>query len=221
VATATLLSDPADGFIITDSLTYASARDGVGGIGTFTATTSEAIAGQSFDSGSGTYYCIEGFLQMDSSIVGAGGTIDSDPALRLYFEQDHSSTNFTLNVAAYDWGGTLTNGAFRTAAQLTALTVLAQYSVTAPSTAAYTSIPTIDGAAFRAAINKTGMTRLIVYSARHAAGTVPGPTLGDEFVDAWYGDEGGSKRPELSFDYTVAAAAGGGPGVYVGGGFYP
>lgn len=201
MATLTALSDASDGFIICDSTVYATAAAG-GGAGANTAFTGEALAGQSLSGG--TYYLMEGFLAFDTSVI-AGGTVTA-VTLELYGKADHSTTNFTLQCAPYDWGATLTTGDWQTPSQLNALTPVASYSVTAMPTGAYTTIPNVSDALMIAAINPAGFTRFIFYGSKQAAGGTGTAPTNDEFIDIWYGDDA-TRQPKLTVTYTPAADA--------------
>jgi len=148
------------------SATYATARDGGG-------TLNEGAGGQPGQTlvAGPLYYCWETFVAFDTSGIPDGATI-SAATLEVYGWYDNSTTNFTLQARTYDYGATLTTADFRTAAQLSAATLLASIAVTSVTFSAYDTW-TESGTALRDAISKTGETRMVICSDRHVAGTTP------------------------------------------------
>lgn len=193
MATYTIYSDTADGYLESFDATYATARAGSGSINVDTTSTSIYV-GQL----SGTYYCIESFVSFDtSSVVG----VVSSATLSLYGKDDGSATDFTMTAATRDWGATLTTGDFVAGASLSGLTTVATFATSGFSIAGY-NVFTSTGS-FLSAINIGGTTRLIVYSSRHSGNNTP---TGNEYVGCYSADQTGTTNdPRL---VVVAAPAG-------------
>lgn len=199
MATLVVNSSTADGDIRSASGTYSTARDG-GGTLTANATADNGVVGQIFSAG--TYTCAEMFLSFDTSSIPDAAVIQQVD-LTLHLVSDGSTTDFEVQARAYDWGSSLGSGGnFRTAAQLSALTLLA--SLTTSGIGSDFTLAE-NGSEFRNAINKSGSTRLVLCSSRHVAGTTPS---GAERIFIQSSDSAVAVfRPQLTVTYTDAVAA--------------
>lgn len=181
------------GYVQGVSTTYATARD------TPTAHTHGYIKhGQNY--GSPNFTCFEGFVEFDTGTEVPDTNVVSAATFSLSPYGVTHALDFTINVAAYDWGTDVEDADYRTAAELSALTVLATYDIAAGWAAGSYHVFT-STAAMLTAINRTGITRFIVYSARHAAGTQPS---GDEDISS-YGYDDSTRKPRLVLEYAPAA----------------
>ena len=172
MATLTVYSNTADGYLRSQSSVYLTARSGANlTVGT---DSSIVISGQLRLTG--TSYCYESFLFFDTSPIGTG-TVTS-ATLSLYAKTDQSDVDFTTYARARDWGATLTTGDWVAGASLSALTLLASASSAGISTSAYTAFSS--ESAFTSNVSTSGNTLVILTSARHESGDPP-PT-GAEYV---------------------------------------
>jgi len=132
------------------------------------------------DSGS-AYYCYETFLTWDTSAVG------TDTVSNVDFEVDGaanaSTTDFTVEGYAYDWGSTLENADFRDSdAGIPALgSIISSYDTSGGfDTGTGYNNDLGANAAFASAINGAGDTRIVVLSSRHRTET---EVTVDEYCD--------------------------------------
>lgn len=181
--------------------TYASV------VATYVTADGKLWTGQLLDTG--TYYIDQAFLAFDTSSI-PDSDIVSAVLLELWGNINLSTTDFIVEVAAYDWSTTVTTADFRTAAQLSALTVLATYDTAGFSTGAYKSFTSTGS--FAAAINLTGETRLIVFSAENRTASAP-PNY-EEVV--WTSADAGGTTNDPKLTVTHAAAAPTGTGAITG-----
>lgn len=204
--TLTAYGITADGAAYSAGSTYSTVRSGAAGVaidgnGGPTATTD--YIGQDLGNlvGAGVYWCGEGFFGWDTSSIGSGQTITAATA-SWYMVADYSTTDFTMNVYARDWGGTLETGDWVAGADLSGLTLVASKATSGIGSAglkAWTS-----EAAFLTSVNPTGSTYVLMASSRHAAGTTP---TGIELLQLQMADYSGTTQdPKLVVDYTEAAA---------------
>lgn len=183
---ACIPSTTADGQVYSDHATYATARTG----GTLTVDTADASdgVGQSTE-----YRCRELFLGFDTALP--TGAVVTLAKLFLFVHEDHSDTDFTIEVRQYNWGTSLTTADWVSGANLSSWTYLGGISTAGISTVAYTELSI--QAAF---VVKTGYTRFLLNSSRHRQETTP---TGDEWVRIYLGDAAAAYRPYLYIEYTL------------------
>ena len=121
-------------------------------------------------------FCYETFLEFDTS---GGGTVDS-VTLKLWLGGDYSTTDFTVQVYAFDYGASIVpsvspSGDWQNPTQLSALTPLLGSLNTSGIGSAGAKVITLS----TSAVNLSGPTRLIVVSDRTRSGTQPS---GDEYI---------------------------------------
>lgn len=200
MATLVVYADVADADIGSSDSSHATA---VAGSGLHVANTSTAYLeiGDSFFSP--TYYINEIFLSFDTSALPDDATID-DAVLDVYGNADNSSTDFTIECAAYDYGASLTTADWIDGTDAAGLTVLATRSTAGWSNAAYNAFSSA-GDGLKSVISKTGNTRLALWPERVRTGSAP---ANSQFVRIWSADEAetGERRPRLTITYTEAAA---------------
>lgn len=169
--TYTIYSQTADGYVSSESATYANARSG-GGDAFLTAETAGAdlYVGQV----AGFYTVYESFISFDTSTV--VGTVSAS-TLSMYLNTDASSTDFTITAAVRDWGAGLTTADWVAGASLSGLTAVGTLATSGISSAARNDF-TSNGN-FPGAISVGGTTRLLVFSSRHSGNNQPS---GDEYV---------------------------------------
>ncbi len=175
--------------------TYASV------VATYVTNDGKLWTGQLLDSG--TYYIDQSFLAFDASSIADTDTV-SDVLLELWGNTNLSTTDFTVEVAAYDWGTSVTTGDFRTAAQLSALTVLATYATSGFSTGAYKAFTSTGS--FPAAISLTGETRLVAFSAENRTGSAPADY--EEVVWTSANAVGTTNDPKLTITHAAGTTTG-------------
>lgn len=151
-----------------------------------------------------TYYADQIGLAFDTSALGSGATV-SGTVLALYGSADSSTIDFTMEVAAYDFGATYDAADWRSRSQLGSLTIACSRSSSGWTTAGYNDF-TESGTVLSDALAKTGTTRLVVWPQALRTGT---PT-GSSFLDFWSADEdqSGERRPRLTITYTEAGVTG-------------
>ena len=201
VTTATFYASTADGYLSSRDDDYSLARAGTGASLASSPTASEGYVGQAADGAPGfLYQCTEGFLSFDTSSIPDDAAILS-VTLSLYGDTDSSTTDFTINARAHDWGAGITTADWVAGASLSAKTLLATFATSGWSVAGYNDFTS--EAAFLTAINKTGTTYIILSSSRHEGNNTPS---GDEYVQ-WEtaNNTGTSKDPKLTVVYSEAA----------------
>lgn len=189
----TVFATTGDGFIITDSSSYTSARAGSGA--TVDTTTSPARAGQV--TGVDQYRCPETFVSFDTSAI-ADSDVVSSVDLTLYMGVQVSSNHFTLEARTKDWGATLTTGDYVAGASLSGLPLLASLSTTAilGGSQALTS----EAAFLTATGMKTGVVYVMLSSSRHRLGNT---ASGNEYVQIWTADfTGTTQDPALTITHA-------------------
>lgn len=161
----TVYADTTDADLASSSGTYANARDGTGNPVSIdsTSTDTSVKAGQTLTGG--TRFVWQAFEAFDTSSIPDGDVVMS-ASLQLYGVTDQSSTEFTLEARAKDWGAAVDTGDWTTGAGLASLARLATFDTTPGwSTAGYNTF-TEDGANFRNGIDKAGTTRMVLVSNR-------------------------------------------------------
>lgn len=198
MTTATFYAGTADGYLSSRDDDYSLARAGTGALLSFNTTATEGYVGQAADGNPGfLYQCTEGFLSFDTSSLPDDAVILS-VTLSLYGDTDSSTTDFTINARAHDWGAEITGADWVAGASLPAKTLLATFATSGWSVAGYNDFTS--EAAFLTAINKNGTTYIILSSSRHEGNNTPS---GDEYV-LWEtaNNSGTSKDPKLVVEYT-------------------
>ena len=140
----TVYADASDGYISSYDNTYNTARSGGGSLA---ANTDEVFLLQGQDK-SGDYYYWLSYIQFDTS--SAAGYV-SVAELSLYKYYTVKTQAFTVWVAQYDWGASLTTGDFVAGADLSALTKVASIASADIATGAYSTFGS--EAAFLAAVS--------------------------------------------------------------------
>ena len=159
-----------------------------------------------------TYYINEAFLEFDASALPDDCTID-DAVLALYGRSDSSSTDFTIEAAAYDFGasigkpdgssGAIVDSDWLDGTDTAALTVVATRSTSGWSIAGYNDFSNAGGGV-KSVVSKTGVTRLALWPERVRTGSAP---ANGQHVEVWSADEDqpGERRPRLTIEYTEAS----------------
>jgi hypothetical protein len=194
---STFYADTADGFIETSDAVYSTSRAGAG----FTVdTTGERLSiGQVLVGG--VYYCMETFLPFDTSAL-AGEDVSS-AVLGLYGSDDNDASNLcAMEVAAYDFGATVTSADWRDGTALGGLTVRATCAAASFSAAGYFDFTT---GTLGEVVVTGGTTRLVVFGARTRTNSTP--TI-SEYVKVWSANEvqAGERRPRLVVTHSTPAA---------------
>lgn len=155
------------GYVYCNDATYLTAARGDGGF-TTSATSANVFVGQQ-----PSYFAIQAFMTWDTSAVG------SDTVSNVDFEidgtSDSSTTDFTLEGYAYDWGSTLESADFRDSdAGIPALgSIISSFSTTAFDAGTGYNNDFGANAAFSSAVNGSGETRVVLLSSRHRTETQP------------------------------------------------
>lgn len=211
MATLTVYADTADNALGCSNNTFATARAGTG-------CYIDSVSAENHEIGCSyfapTYYLNELGLPFDTSALGAGATISS-AVLALYGKADGSTTDFTIECAAYDFGAAIDTGDWQDGTELAALTIVATLSTAGFSTSGYNNFSD-SGPGLASVINKTGTTRLFLWHPKIRTGVAP---TGSEYVDVWSANEAqtGERRPQLTITYTTATPA---KSPIIGGGFF-
>lgn len=184
-----------DGHLQSFSTTYLTARSGGGTINVDTASTTFSVGQEKFSS---TYYCYEGFVQFDTSALGASVTV-SAAVLSLWgsSQQVAGSSAFTTNARVSNWGAALTSADYIAGASLTGLTLCAHLAQASVTQGAYNAF--VDDA-MAANVAKTGTTYLILESTRLENADVPTSTE----YESWNSSDtaGTSADPKLTVTYS-------------------
>lgn len=181
--THVIFTDGSDGYIYSVSATYSTARSGAG----LTKISTSPDPGYLFDSvgqyfGGGNYYCYEAFLSFDTSVV-VNKVLSVTLAMYLDTGNDGSTTDFTANVRAYDWGTPpLTTTDWVAGASLSNNPLRATLASSGVSTAAYNSF-TSDSSFVD---NTANPVRLLISSSRHEGNNTP---TGAEYLDFYSYDK--------------------------------
>lgn len=186
--------EPNGNFYMTSvSTVYATARSMSG---TLTLQGSTLEGGQFFSSPN--YTITEGFIEFNTGSVAIGAVTSATLAM---CTSNATTVNFTEQVRADDWGGTLTTGKAIAGASLSSLALMCHFDVTSGTTTGVYQSFTDD--AFAANLNNASngtnpVTRCIVSSANQASGTAP---TGGEVVD--WRDPGGASAPLQPAKLTI------------------
>ena len=196
MATLTVYSSSGDGWIDSRAATYTEARSKSASYYPVN-TTNFIRVGQRFSAPN--YFCQEGFTHFDTSALETAGNITS-AALSLWLLYDYSVQDFTQEIRAYDWGGTLEHTDWIAGADLGDNTLLS--SLLVDPSAGYNVF--VSSAAFISAIVKDGNTLVGINSDRQRIGTTP---TGQEYIMwACANAEGTTEDPKLVIDYDVVTA---------------
>lgn len=200
MATLTVFSGTADGYVEEGHATYATMQ--AGGNGDLGSNAFSFITVGQRETG-GAYFGDEGFIGFDTSALTAAATI-SAAVLSLWFFNDQSTNDFTFNARLYDWGASLTEADWRTPSDLGGLTLAASVSTAGIGTGAYTGL-TESGTNLQTGVNKTGTTNLVLASSRFESSTAPGSGV-NEYINISSADEAGTTQdPKLVVTYTLPA----------------
>lgn len=195
----TIYSATSDGRILSSGeFAYSAARNGEEGLAVDSAASSLNVGQQFVDE----FFVYEAFLNFDVSSL-SGSTIDS-ATLSLWLVVDASTTDFTIEARARNWGDTLESGDWVAGGSLSGLTLLASISTSGiGATGAYK--PLTSEAALLTAIATAaagdGILRLMLCSSRTTGNNEP---TGNEFVTVSSADETGTTQdPKLDITYSV------------------
>ncbi len=149
-----------------------------------------------------TYYCYQGFHAFNTASIGPASTIvQGGTFLQLTSAADNSSSDFTVEARLTDEfntpGNVASAGNFKSAAQLSGMTLLANYNTNGGFTPGFTySLANV--ALTDSTINKAGLTRMVISSSKQR--TLSAPT-GQESVSYYFGDSSFGK-PTLTVQYN-------------------
>lgn len=173
---------------------YANARSGVG---TYYAFTDAVVVGQMFE---GVYYCYQGVLLFNTSVIPDGDTI-SAATLSLGLMADYSTADFTVEVRPFDYGAAVGAADFINGDNLSGYALLASM--------ASSGIGSVDQykafaseAAFLSNINKSGSTKLNLSSSRQRAASTP---TGNEHM-YWHVWNHATLKPKLVVTHAATAS---------------
>lgn len=135
------------------------------------------------------YAILQCFVEFDTSVIPDTAPIqDVSFSFHLFSGADASDTDFTIYVAPYDFGSSISASDWRTPSQLSSLSPVFSRSTVGLPTEGWVTLNKLSGA--ESTINKTGYTRYIAYSSRNLNQNVP---TGNEQVQ---GDS-----PQLTITY--------------------
>lgn len=198
MTTLVVYGDTTDGYISSQDAVYTNARDGLGTLNPDTGS-STALCGQN-TAGGPIYSCNESFVAFD--LIGVDtSAVMSAAALSLWVSSDSSTTDFTVEARAFDWGASLTNADFRTAAQLGALTLVASRSTSAVVAASYLDLTDV---ALVANLTVGLVNRFVLCSDRHTAGTTP--TTAEYLTFSMANAAGTTQDPKLTLTITLTSS---------------
>jgi hypothetical protein len=155
---------------------YSAARGGTGSL-SVTSLVDSAIGSvgqdRSYNSLDEEYTqtVYQAFLEFDTS---GGGTVSGGVALKIFLNSDFSTTDFTIEAYARDYGSTLTTGDWMNGTTVEGLTPLAA-SISTSGIGATGSLKTLtlSGNVLRDAINPSGVTRIVLVSSRNRGNNLP------------------------------------------------
>jgi hypothetical protein len=179
---------------------YADARAGIG-VTFLVDDTSTLFVGQSDNPGPNFFNLNEAVIQFDTSSLPNGANVKT-VLLELWGIDDSAVQDFTVLVAAHDFGGTIDSADWLPGDTLELLEVLAEFASAGFAVGAYNAF-TSNQRAFARAINRAGNTRLVLFSDRLRDG-IP-PVLGtNEYLGFQEENAGGTANdPKLTITYTV------------------
>lgn len=192
MATLTVYSDAADGYLRSNSGTWSIARAGTGGA--LVDGTEIQIGGSST-----AYYTREAFVSFDTSSIPDAAVI-SAVVLSLYGFEDSSTFDTEVRARNYSWGTTLEFADWVPGANLTTYTLLATYPTSAWSITGYNDFSE-NGSNFRSAVNKTGTTSIVLYCSTLESASAPSIP---EHVKAYASEAAGTTQdPKLVITYDA------------------
>jgi hypothetical protein len=145
-------------------ITYATARNGGA---TLSVSTTLIYTGQGYLGGDDDYFELaEGFIDFDSSFIGASGSVTSC-TIQLDMIYDDSATDYTIEARAVDYGTTLETSDWINGGSISGTIVgsLATSGIGSPGLKTFTITAST--------VNKTGRTRLVLASSRLRLGNQP------------------------------------------------
>lgn len=149
---STFIAESGDGRVRSSNATYLTARSGANLM-----TDSSGYVGRDVDTG--TYYLNQSYISFDTSSI-PDEAIVSSAVLSVYYAENVSTTDFTVEARLKDWGAALGTDDFVAGADLAALPLLATFA----TSAIHSPCGFASESGFAAAINKTGYTRILLSS---------------------------------------------------------
>lgn len=194
MATTTVYADYTDGLIMSEHAVYATARAG----GTLTAL----FGYDGYDLWVGQrnmvtkYVCYESFVAFDFSSKPISDDVANAAVLSFFLYADLTTTDFTLEARACNWGTSLATDDYVAGADLGSLLLLASKTV-APA-GGYNDLSSEPG--FAASLSTDGVNRLILCSDRHRVGTTPAGSEACAWCSA--SEDGTTLDPKLVVTHT-------------------
>lgn len=167
---AKLQGNSAQGLANSSSVSQAVADAGTGFAVGSTIVQSSYFAGGGKDP---TYWQYnQGLLQFDTSGISVGETVTGVTLYIAGYPSGSNSGSMTLEVRAYDWGGTITGAAWHKGSTISSLNpMLASFTMGTWQNEPTTNTFTSNGTNFNSAIVKGGITRIILTSDLQRLGT--------------------------------------------------
>lgn len=188
-----------DGRVTSTNASWNTCRDGASLVAN-TTNTSQTI------SANPTYSIVQGFIDFDTSSIGAGATVSSY-VFTLYgtgtAETDTDGT--TIDVRSYDWGGTVTTADYRDTNPGSNWTGLTLFASKVTNTWNQTNNTANNFTSGSGTINQTGTTSVVVGIDRIASASAP--TGNNQFTTYFADQAGTTSDPLLTVTYAPAAAA--------------
>jgi len=204
MTTTTVFAGANDFWVLNHDDSYANARSGAAGT-KFMDVGNEPVlfVGQADPAHAGGYECMEIMLEFDTSSIPDTDTIDSG-VFSIWGSNDNDPGDLmTVQLRAYDWGGTMQDTDWRSDSQLNALTLCATLAPGSLITTDYNDFASQAGMV--GSVNKTGFSRYVLCSNRHIAGTVSV----EEYLQLISADTSGTTNdPKLVVNHTTAAPSG-------------
>lgn len=163
-----------DGYLRSAADAYATAC--AGAVDQVNSAGSVVYVGQIKAGGSPLYRLLETFVEFPLALIPAGATID-EAILQGRINYDATTTDFTIEAFAFDFGASMTAADWRTPAQLGALTKVAQKPTAGLASG---KCFLFDDVALAAAITPGGTLRLVLASSRLRSSTAP---TGGEYLN--------------------------------------
>jgi hypothetical protein len=207
MASYTFYADPGDGVLTSSAGTWAACQSGTGL--TVNDTGAGAQLGQTFIDltgvgGGHVYGAYQFFLAFPTAAIPDDDTVSS-ATLSLWCDSKTGVGEWSLEAVAYNWGGTLETGDWRSAAAYGALSVRASASVSAIAAGQYNAL---SSSSLAAAVSTTGNTHLMLCSSQFD-GIAP---AGYDVVTLFTADQTGTASdPKLEVTTTDAPPAASSP----------
>lgn len=195
---STFYADADDGYVQRSDADYADAMSGTPTFETSPDTSAELDVGQASDSG---YLLAQAFLAFDLSGLDDDQVISS-AVLSVWLGFDQTTDDFVAEAREYNWATPLTTAAWRTGAQLSALTRLGTLD-TSSFAGGYEDFVE-DGTNFADAVDPTGTLRIVICSANHVTETAPSDYEYFSFKSA--NTSGTTQDPKLVVTHADPAA---------------